>query len=89
MVTYYASNSDLAADEIIAIAVDASGDKWFGTPFDGVSRFDGTSWITYNTSNSGLASGWVRTIAIDASGNKWFGMTNISIGPGGVSMFHE
>jgi ligand-binding sensor domain-containing protein len=68
----------------MAIAIDASGNKWFGTWGGGVSKFDGTTWTTYNSSNSGLAYNSVQAIAIDASGNKWFGTTF-----SGVSKFHE
>jgi len=80
-VTYDTSNSGLAHNSVLAIAIDASGNKWFGTA-GGVSKFDNTNWTTYNTSNSGLAYDLVWTIALDASGNKWFG----TIG-GGVSKF--
>ena len=81
--TYDTSNSGLADDVVSAIAIDASGDKWFGTWVGGISKFDGVNWTTYNASNSGLASNFVNAIAIDASGNKWFGTF------GGVSKFHE
>jgi len=78
--TYDISNSGLASNEVLAIVIDASGNKWFGTA-GGVSKFDGANWITYNTSNTGLASNRVSSIAIDASGNKWFGTS------AGVSKF--
>ena len=70
--TTYMKNNGLANDTVQAIAIDAQGNKWFGTKA-GISKFDGTHWITYNTTNSGLASNDVRTIAIDVNGNKWFG----------------
>ena len=70
--TYNTSNSGLASDYILSIAVDAEGNKWFGTN-NGVSKFDGQNWTTYDTSNSGLANNDVNAIAIDAEGNKWFG----------------
>jgi ligand-binding sensor domain-containing protein len=70
--TYNTSNSGLVDNFVMAIAIDSSGNKWFGT-YNGVSKFDGTNWTTYNTSNSGLAHNFVKGIAIDASGNKWLG----------------
>ena len=82
-ITYNTSNSGLAANSVDAIAIDALGNKWFGTAASGVSKFDGTNWTTYNTSNSGLAFNIVFAIAIDASDNKWFGTS------GGISKFHE
>ncbi len=80
--TYSTTNSGLANNRVGAIAVDAAGNKWFGTSGDGVSvlRADGT-WQTYNTSNSGLVNNLVSAIAVDAAGNKWFGTEG-----GGVSV---
>ncbi len=75
-ITYNTSNSGLAENNVSAIAVDLSGNKWFGTYYGGVSKFDGTSWTTYNTSNSGLARNEVISLAIDLSDNKWFGTYN-------------
>jgi hypothetical protein len=72
----------LASNNVQAIAIDNEGGKWFGTRFDGVSHFDGTTWTTYNTSNSGLAHNYVLAIAIDIDGSKWFGADG-----GGVSHF--
>jgi ligand-binding sensor domain-containing protein len=45
--TYNTSNSGLASNEVFAVAIDSSGNKWFGTG-GGVSRFDGVNWTTYN-----------------------------------------
>jgi len=81
-VTYSTSNSGLADNNVYAIVIDASGNKWFGTWNGGVSKFDNTTWTTYDTLNSGLADNTVNAIAIDASGNKWFGTHG-----GGVSKF--
>lgn len=78
--TYTTSNSDLASDYVLSIAIDAGGNKWFGTN-RGVNKFDGTTWTTYDTSNSGLVNRRVNAIAIDQQGNKWFGTAN------GVSKF--
>jgi ligand-binding sensor domain-containing protein len=82
-ITYNTSNSGIASNYVKAIAIDASGNKWFGTSLGG-SKFDGKHWKTYDTSNSGLANDWVLAIAIDSSGNIWFGTND-----GGVSKFHE
>jgi hypothetical protein len=82
VVYYHKANSGLASNNVTSIAIDGSGNKWFGTLGEGVSRFDGANWTTYNTSNSGLASNDVLSIAIDGSGNKWFGTYY-----GGVSRF--
>jgi ligand-binding sensor domain-containing protein len=63
---------------VSAIAIDAQGNKWFGTG-TGVLEFDGDNWTNYKTDNSGLADNFVNSIAIDTQGNKWFGtLTGIS-----------
>ena len=59
-------------NRVNAIAIDAEGNKWFGTS-QGVSKFDGTNWTTYNTSNSGLAFNYISAVAVDQAGNVWFG----------------
>jgi hypothetical protein len=64
---------NLGDKAINAIAVDHSGNVWVGTYWDGVYKFDGSTWTPYNTSNSGLASNHVRAIAIDNADVKWFG----------------
>jgi ligand-binding sensor domain-containing protein len=75
----YNTADGLASNNVHAIAIDAEGNKWFGTWDGGVTKFDGTTWTTYDTVD-GLASNNVHTIAIDAEGNKWFGISD-----GGIS----
>ena len=81
----YKTTEGLAFNMVNSIAIDAKGNKWFGTP-GGVSKFDGTNWINYTTAD-GLADNRVycitynensrfdviQTITIDSHGNKWFG----------------
>ena len=57
--------------DVRSIAIDASGNKWFGTYESGLAKFDGTIWTVYTTSNSGLPNNGVNSIAIDETGNKW------------------
>lgn len=59
----------------MSIAIDAQGNKWFGTFGGGASKFDGANWTTYNTSN-GLVSDNIYSVAIDTQGDKWFGTWN-------------
>jgi len=56
---------------VLSIAIDSTGNKWFGTS-EGISRFDGTDWTTYTT-DDGLVCNFVNSIAIDSDGNIWFG----------------
>ena len=69
---YDTSNSGLPKNDINAIAIDASGNKWIGTN-GGLAKFDGVTWTVYTISNSGLPSNYINSIAIDTSGNKWIG----------------
>ncbi|MFH0864797.1 MAG: two-component regulator propeller domain-containing protein, partial [Bacteroidota bacterium] len=70
--TNYTTADGLVNNDVQAIAIDAQGNKWFGTYGGGVSKFDGINWTTYTTVD-GLASDDVRAIATDAQGNMWFG----------------
>jgi ligand-binding sensor domain-containing protein len=70
-VIYDTSNSDLAANQVSAIAVDRDGSLWFATD-SGACRYDGVGWTTYTPVNSGLPYERVTAITVDSSGNKWF-----------------
>lgn len=81
---YNTGNSGLASNDIKAIAVNAAGDKWFGTWNSGASvLYADNTWQTYNTGNSGLTRDDIEAMAVDAAGSTWFGFgTN----GGGVSV---
>jgi ligand-binding sensor domain-containing protein len=68
-------------DEIESIAIDAKGNKWFGTD-NGVFKFDGKNWEHYYSDNSSLKGAYYPAIAIDAQHNIWFGTMS---GIGGIS----
>lgn len=77
----YTTSDGLIDNNVLAIAIDKQGYKWFGTSH-GVSKFDGVKWTNYTTTNSGLINNFVNSIAIDLNNNIWFGT------PGrGVSKF--
>ena len=63
---------DCQSNSITCIAIDDSDNKWIGT-YEGLVKFDGSSWTVYNTSNSGLPINSITCIAIDDSDNKWIG----------------
>jgi len=68
---------------IPTIAIDYSGNKWFGTVFGGIAKFDGLNWTVYNTSNSALCDNAIYSVTIDYYGNKWIGTYN------GLNVFNE
>ena len=66
---------------VFSMAIDASGNKWFGTWGGGVSRFDGVKWQNFTT-DDGLAGNIVYAVTIDPyDGALWFGTNH------GVSRF--
>ena len=66
---------------IACMLQDKSGNLWFGTNGEGVSKYDGKS-FTHFTEKEGLSNNNVRSILEDKSGNLWFGTFG-----GGVSKY--
>ena len=77
---YNTANSGLPNNNIYAIAIDSNGDKWIGTLFGGIAKFNGSTWTVYNTGNSGLPDNYIRAIAIDTNGDKWISTWNSNSG---------
>jgi len=78
-------NSGLPHNQVTSIAIDAEGNKWFGTFYGEVVKFDNANWTVYNSTNSGLPGEYrISSIAIDAQDNKWFGASfTPNLGTGG------
>ena len=68
----YGFSDGLGGNTIRTILEDKKGNLWFASESDGVSKFDGNSFITYNTTN-GLSSNTIWSIEEDYLGNIWFG----------------
>ncbi|HET7152315.1 MAG TPA: two-component regulator propeller domain-containing protein, partial [Candidatus Kapabacteria bacterium] len=71
-------------EKAFCVGTDSVGIVWIGTFTDGVSRYDGNSWVTYtkpNSGNNGLADYSVPALTFDSQNNKWFGTYN------GISKF--
>lgn len=47
-------SSQIPAEEIRAIAIDGSGNKWIATWGGGLAKFDGSAWAVFDESNSPL-----------------------------------
>ena len=84
-VSYYNGSSwssynspDIHWSGVSAIAFDANGDKWFGSPLghlpptEGLTHFDGANFTPYDTT-TGIISPKVRSIIVDNQDNKWIG----------------
>ncbi len=72
-IVYNESNSGLPNNFIPSIAVDGSNNKWIGTVYGGLARFDGSSWTVFTYSNSGIGIQNIECITVDANDNKWLG----------------
>lgn len=67
-------NSGLPHNQVQSVAIDAQGNKWFGTYYGEVVKFDDVNWTVYNKHNSEIPGNYqITTIAVDAQDNKWFG----------------
>ncbi|MSP12026.1 MAG: hypothetical protein EXR62_03610 [Chloroflexi bacterium] len=74
-----------ASNDLLAVAIDASGRVIFGANGAGISIFDQGTWTTFTTANTisdtvhppcrpaGLASNTVQAIAVAPGGRLWFG----------------
>jgi ligand-binding sensor domain-containing protein/serine phosphatase RsbU (regulator of sigma subunit) len=70
--TTYTTDNGLAQDVISCGHLDKTGNLWFGTYGEGVSRYDGKSFTNY-TIFQGLANNIIFCITEDKKGNFWFG----------------
>lgn len=59
------------------VAADSAGNLWFSSEFEGVAKYDGTTWTSYKIGN-GPSSNFVYAIHLDKKGNIWCG-TDIGI----------
>ncbi|HPF52188.1 MAG TPA: two-component regulator propeller domain-containing protein, partial [Draconibacterium sp.] len=67
------SDSGLVYNNVVNIAIDDQGEKWFVTT-KGISSFDDSIWVSYTSENTGIdIIDYVFSVAIDRENNKWFG----------------
>lgn len=62
----------LALSSIRSSFKDKSGNLWFGTFGNGVSKYDGMAFTNYSMAH-GLVHNYIKTITQDRKGNIWFG----------------
>ena len=80
---YNTSNSPIPGNLIRTIAIDRDGNKWIGTLYDGLAKFNGdATWEKYAVFNSGLPNNDVYPIVFDHEGNIWIGTNG-----GGLAKF--
>ena len=72
--TYNTTNSDLANNKILSLAVDSSANLWVGTDGGGVCKFDGVNWTTYTNAQYGGANNVVQSVAVAPCGDVWIAL---------------
>ena len=77
----FTTQDGLVGDQVPCMCADRGGDVWFGTFSEGVSRYDGRTFVPFTT-DDGLANNQVRAIFEDREGYLWFGTMG-----GGVSRY--
>lgn len=83
---YNDENTGTPINSTSTLAIDAQGNKWFGTSNGEVIRFDGINWKVFNSNNSGLPGGHrISSIAIDSLDNIWIG-TSFALNAPGVGL---
>jgi len=66
-------NSDIASNQVSAVAVDYLGRVLIGTKDSGLSLVQGSDWTHFTKDNSGLVSDRVKALAFDSSGRAFIG----------------
>ena len=74
---HYTSLDGLGWNNVMAVAVDNSGTKWFAGNWSGVNSFDGTTWETHINNN--LSGQNISSIAVDRDNNLWFDATGLTV----------
>ncbi|HPY96874.1 MAG TPA: two-component regulator propeller domain-containing protein [Candidatus Cloacimonadota bacterium] len=83
-INYNTDNTAFPSNPYKVIELDLQGNKWIGTQFKGVYKYDGTNWEIYNTNNSFLPSNQINDLKIDRFNNVWICTAN-----GGLAMLND
>jgi len=75
---YTTQNSNLPTNNLLKIRIDKFDNKWIATSFNGLLKFDGSTFSVFNTSNSGIPGNSINEILIKDN-ILWVG-TNLGIG---------
>jgi len=63
-------NSPIGHNNVVKIAVDKNGIKWFQTNQKGLTKYDGVNWSIFDHTNSPLSE-YIGSISIDSDNNLW------------------
>ncbi len=81
-IIYQTGNSGIPSDYIWTISIDSLKNKWIGTDFGGVGKFNSelNTWGVFNTANSGIPGNFIRGFGIDLKNIKWIGTSDFGLG---------
>ncbi len=83
-INYNTQNTSFPTNPYRVIETDIQGNKWIGTQFKGVYKYDGTNWEIYNTQNSLIPSNQINDLKTDIHNNIWICTSN-----GGLAVLSE
>lgn len=66
--SYTSENDGLADNDVRAMVIDPSGNKWFATA-EGLSRYNGSEWQTFTTAEN-ILSNDIRDLALEQTGDQ-------------------
>ena len=70
------SNTLFPSNPYKVIVIDDNNNKWIGTEYNGLLKFDGTNWDSYTITNSNLSSNKINNMIFDEHQNLWIATTN-------------
>lgn len=68
---YNNTNTILGSGTYKAISIDQLGNIWVGGSYNGLYKFNGTTWTKYSTSNSNILHNDINDIVIDNANKVW------------------
>lgn len=78
-INYNSENTTFPSNPYKVIRIDQAGNKWIGTQYKGLYKYDGTNWEMYNTSNSFLPSDLINDMNFDSDNNLWICTSNAGL----------
>ncbi len=69
--SYNTINTAFPSNPYQIIQIDQAGNKWIGSQYKGVYKYDGTNWEVFNTENSEIPSNLIKYLKFDYQDNLW------------------
>ncbi|MCF8296268.1 MAG: hypothetical protein K9J13_01880 [Saprospiraceae bacterium] len=65
------TNSALPENKIWSLAIDKSGNKWFGTGVNGIAKYDDKKFTIFDKTNSPVIGKYISPLFVDSKNNLW------------------